>query len=131
MLGLSCQYDPASHFLFEGNSEPELMRWVRRQLPEASPLQNQLFMYHHLKEDTFVIGLWIDKPRGRFVDALNIGYSLTGFDRSMAQGFIQHLIHPVTAEETIRMLQEHKTDFDHITQNKAAAVQETNERMGG
>jgi len=74
-----CRLDREQHLIIH----PPLEDWVKRQ---ASPDERErIFAYHHLREKTYVIGWWVHKGQGLFVDLFNLGNSLANFSRSDAQ----------------------------------------------
>ena len=98
-----CQYDPSQHQVIH----PPLEAWVKRQ---ASPEeQDKIFVYHHLKEKTFVIGWWVNKGRGLFVDLNNLGNSLANFDSSDARALVCTLRSNNTKEQITGLL---RSDID-------------------
>ena len=80
MLGVPCRYDEAQHQLLT----PPLLDWCRLQTSDPD-IRDNLFVYLQRLYGTFVIARWVDKPLGLFVDVLNLGYSLSIFNREAAE----------------------------------------------
>ena len=102
MLGAVCQYDRKQHLLLE----PSLLEWCKAQSSNKN-VSNELFVYRQMQVGTFVIGRWVNKSKGLFVDLVNLGYSLGNFTRGVAQEFRRRLLAPITAEQTKKQM----TDF--------------------
>jgi hypothetical protein len=123
MFNLVCNYDSAQHFIIE----PEIIRWCRRQVDDKE-IQKHLFAYYHLKEDTYVIGWWINSEYGPFVDLLNLGHNLNNFDRARAQEFTRRLRQPTTASDIKNFSEQAETNDLHNLQEQSSAEAERIDR---
>ncbi|KKN29234.1 hypothetical protein LCGC14_0846210 [marine sediment metagenome] len=126
MFNFTCQYDPAQHYIIE----PEIIRWCRRQVDDKET-KTHLFAYFHLRHRTFVIGWWVGSEHGRFVDMINLGYSLSNFDRSMAQEFVRRLKQPTTSADIHRFMNDSSSDELHRRQDDGLAEAEVLDRDFG
>ena len=113
MLGAACQYKPQQHLLLE----PKFLEWCKEQITDES-VSCQLFVYRQMQEGTFVIGRWIDKPFGLFVDLINLGGSLGNFTREIAHEFRRRLLAPVTADRTCRQMTEFNSQWHSNQEEK-------------
>ena len=114
MFSLSCQYDPAQHYLME----PELLSWCKRQTSDRR-LQEQLFVYRQLEVGTFVIAMWVNGQKGQFIDLVNLGFSLRNFTREMAGELRRKLLAPASPREVIRALRDSYSTRLHAAQDQA------------
>lgn len=119
-LGGAETYSPEKYELIE----PEIIYWCRRQTPDED-LRSRLFCYYARKHGTFVVGLWTDCPKGKFVDVLNMGFSLGNFDRSMAESLRKNLLAPLRTDETIQILMSAQRDYERHTTDEAQEQSET------
>ena len=118
MLGAVCHFRRDQHLILE----PTFLDWCKEQAPDD--IKDELFVYRQLQVGTFVIGRWISKGAGTFVDLINLGSSLANFTREVAQGFRRRLYAPVTIEQTRRHLQDFDSNFRRMTREKDAYNQD-------
>jgi len=119
MFNFTCQFNPVEHWLIE----PEILRWCRRQVDEKDH-KVRLFAYFHRVHQTYVIAWWVDRPCGKFVDMLNLGFTLGNFTREKAQEFVRHLRQPTTASDIDKQVRRVESDQLHKRQNDASAESE-------
>jgi len=93
MLG-PCRFRNDQHLRIH----PPLERWVKEQA--KSDEVDRLFVYLHLREETFVIGWWVNKSAGLFVDLFNIGKSLEEFD-SIAAEHVKAVLRATTGQDAL------------------------------
>lgn len=98
LLGMPCLYDSKQHSILGGGSE--ILDWCRRQVPDD--MKDKLFLYRHRRYGTFVVARWAAQPKWVFSDILNLGTSLSNFDREKAQEFMKRIYAPVTAKDIIK-----------------------------
>lgn len=123
MLGLSCNYDPNQHELIR----PEMLDWCKRQVSERGRA-DKLFMYHHLIEDTFVIGEWLNGPRGPFVDLKNLGQRIH-MTREEADNFVCGLNKPDNAASLMRKIRKMTSDHNSDLAENQAEIVENRQKM--
>ena len=103
---LTTQYTPEQHKLINGDK----LDWCKRQVSDPV-LREKVFMYYHLKEKTFVIGCWIANAYGLFVDVLNMGFSLSNFNASLADMFKQRFLKPQASAEMEKEMKKAEAQF--------------------
>ena len=112
MLGAVCHFRRDQHMMLE----PTFLAWCKDNAPDD--VKEELFVYRQLQVGTFVIGRWISKGAGTFVDLINLGTSLANFTQEVAQDFRRQLYIPVTIEQTRKHLQDFDSDFRCTTREK-------------
>lgn len=108
MFGLACTFNPSQHKLMD----LEQLRWCKRQTTDPE-LKDKLFAYYHLREHTYIIGLWVTEPRRLFVDLINMGGSPQNFSKSHATSFQQNMFSPLSAGQMKRELRKEYSDHLH------------------
>ena len=118
MFGMACNFNPNQHKLMDF----EALQWCKRQTTDPD-IRAKLFAYHHLKEGTYVIGLWVTAPRRLFVDVMNLGGSPQNFNRTCAESFKQNLFAPTSAGQIKRDMQDeysrHLHELNDISCNQS------------
>ena len=117
MLG-ACQYRAELHKIIH----PPLEEWIQR---NAGTEVDCIFVYYHNREKTFVVGWWVNKSAGLFVDLFNMGYALSNFDSSDAQSLIRTLRDTSQRDRLISDLT--TSEEDYIRQQQAEADVATDE----
>jgi len=103
MLGVPCRFDKRVHRIVH----PRLERWIKRQAP--GKFGASLFLYYHNLQGTFNIAHWV-VPDRLFRDIVSIGYSLSNFDRAMAENFRANVRSPVSGRQLARALRQKECD---------------------
>lgn len=114
MLGCATRYTPEQHKLLD----LELLHWCRNQTSDER-LKRQLFAYKHNLYNTFVIGLWVNQPKGLFVDLINLGFSLAHFTRSTAEELRRRILCPTSSTELNRQMRKARSDYLHQQQDES------------
>jgi len=121
MLGMVSNYSPNEHAIMGG----EINSYVKRINKEYG---KKLFVVRYLRYGTFVIAEWLAKPRDVFVDVMNLGKSLSNFNREKANELRHRLFAPVTCGETSEGIAEEESRYLHERQDENAEEQERLER---
>jgi hypothetical protein len=122
---IPCLYDKKQHEIIPGG---DIIAWCRREAPASE--KARLFLYRHRLLGTFVIARWaLDRAMGIFTDFLNIGNSLSDFDRRKAGEFLRRMYKPLTAKSISRVIGQANRDFDSAQQDEAEETQERKKEM--
>jgi hypothetical protein len=107
MMGLAAHFTPGEHTLIT----PPMLGWIRRNVPPER--SEKMFMYFSHRYGNFVVGEWLNRAGGYFVDVLNLGHSLGNFTRAWAQEFLRDVHRPVGADDMARMIRQAHSDEQH------------------
>jgi len=122
---MTSNYSSDDHTIIGG----ELSLWLKRLIEKDPIRKNKLFLVRYNKLGVFCICEWLGKPKGFFVDVLNLGTSLANFTREKATELQHRLFAPVTAEETKSFIQKADSDYYHGRQDEDAEETERWERV--
>ena len=106
----------------------DLSAWLERLVENDPKRKGHLFLVRYNKLGVFVIAEWLDKYN-IFVDVLNLGKSLANFGFKAAQELRRRLFAPVTAEETMKIVNQNDSDFYHRLQDEDSEETERRERV--
>lgn len=102
---------------------PELEGFIRR-ATSGPTVRGRLFIYKHYSTGNFVIALWSDNCKQRFVDLINLGPAPV-FTHEQASRFRQMINQPTCGRELAKMLRQ--SERNRITELEQEA-DETKER---
>lgn len=125
MLGMVSNYNSDEHTIIGG----ELALWLDRLVENDRERKGKVFLVRYNKIGSFVVAEWLGKPKDVFVDVLNIGKSLSNFDRVKANELRHRLFSPVTAEETMQFISGKDSDYFHGLQDEDTEESERWERV--
>ena len=112
MMGMVSNYDPMEHAIITGELDAFVKRLVR-----DDPTR-RLFVVRYLELGVFVIAEWLGKPKDVFVDVMNLGKSLSSFDRHKAEELRSRLFEQLSEEETSRQITDAESDYHHMRQDE-------------
>ena len=104
-----------------------MLDWCKRQTSDRARA-DKLFMYHHLVEDTFVIGEWISRPRGAFVDLKNLGNKIH-MTPDEADNFVCGWNKPDNAATLMRKIRKMTSDHNSELSENQAEILENRQKI--
>lgn len=110
MLGMTSTYKRSDHQIIGG----EIGAHIERLAKESG---RDLFVVHYEKVGTFCICEWMSPNRDIFIDIMNLGKSLSNFDRSKANEVRLRLFAPLTCDGTSRAIYDADSDYHHMRQD--------------
>jgi hypothetical protein len=125
MLGMVSNYTSKKHTIIGG----DLALWLNRLVENDRERKGKLFLVRYNEIGSFVIAEWLGRPRDVFVDVMNLGKSLSDFDRAKADELRKRLFEPVTADQTRVWASQVDSDYHHNLQDEDAEETERWERV--
>jgi len=113
-----CLYDERQHEILD----TEVGRWCQRNAP--ADWKDRLFTYRHQLHNTFVVAVWAAEPFGILSDVLNLGHSLSNFDRGRADEMMKRMWCPLQADDMARQIESQSKDFQHQEMGRAEEYKE-------
>lgn len=121
---IPCMFDSAQHEILSGG---EVLAWCKRETPAKE--RSRLFLYRHRLHNTFVIARWAsDRAMGIFTDFLNLGHSLSNFNKEKADEFRKRMLAPLSPKKMARTISQSSSDFSSMKQDEDAENREIVEK---
>ena len=118
MLGMVTHYNNKEHAIVGGDIGDFCSRIVE------GDSSRKIFVVRYNKIGVFVIAEWIGRVGDSFVDVMNLGDSLSNFDRTKADELKSRMLAPATCKETELAMLNAESDFHHNLQEDNAEEQD-------
>ena len=122
---IPCVYDEKQHEVLSS----EVARWSSRNAP--ADWKDRLFTYRHSITENFVVAVWADKPFGIFTDVLNLGKSLSNFNRETADELLRRMWQPLSPSTISQQINRTQSDFHSKQVEKNNEMKELINRRRG
>ena len=120
MLGMVTHYNTREHAIIGG----DIGAFCSRVVEGDSKRKDKIFVVRYHKIGVFVIAEWIGRVGDSFVDVMNLGDSLSNFDRAKANELKHRMLAPATCKETELAMLNAESNFHHTLQDENSEEQD-------